>query len=282
MRGMRILIAGGNGFIGRRLAEACTERGAEVLATGRGDTEQVARGGVDAVVWAAGGRVQDVEAGLEVHARMPARVLESSGATRFVYLSSGEAYGLVDVPFRETQEMKGHSPYARAKIAGEHAVTEAARAVGAAAFLLRLGVVFGPRQKGQMLVPALLGALRERRRFAMTRGDQTRDVVYVDDVVRLILRALEPDATAGTYNVGTGQETRVIDVVTKVTEEAGRLLNADLMPLVEAGALPYRDGEQMRYCLDVSRAREQLGWQAEISLDEAVTRTVATFLSAAA
>lgn len=278
---MRILVAGGHGFIGRRIVELLVERGHDVLASGKGDTETVAAGGFDAVVWAAGGRVSDLESGLEVHARSPARVLEASGATKFVYLGSGESYGLVDVPFREDQPLRGTSPYARAKIAGEQAVGEAAAKFGVGAYLLRLGVVFGPGQKGQMLVPALLGALTQRRRFPMTRGDQTRDVIYVDDACRLIVRCLDEDAPAGVYNVGTGRETPVIDVVTRVTQEASRLIGTDLMPLLEAGAIPYRDGEQMRAVLDVTRARDLLGWTAEVPLDVAIEQTVAAVLASA-
>jgi len=103
-------------------------------------------------------------------------------------------------------------------------------------------------------------------------------VIHVDDVARLIVRCLDEDATPDTYNVGTGVETRVIDVVTRVVEEAGKRLGADLMPLLEAGGIPYRDGEQMRYVLDVSRAEKQLGWKAEVPLDDGIVRTVAAFL----
>jgi nucleoside-diphosphate-sugar epimerase len=278
---MKVLVAGGKGFIGRHVSQLAQKRGHEVVISGRGDTDVVASGGFDAVVWAAGGRVPDVEQGLEVHARAPARILQASGATRFVYLGSGECYGLQDVPFKETMQLRGTSPYARAKIAGEEAVAAAALDFGAAAFLLRPAVVFGAGQKGQMLVPALLNALRQRRHFPMTAGEQTRDVIHVDDVARLIVRCLDDDAEPDVYNVGTGIETPVIEVVTKVVAEASRVLGADLMPLLEAGAIPYRDGEQMRYVMDVSRAKERLGWSAEVGLDDGIERTVAAFLGRA-
>ncbi len=255
-------------------------RGHDVVASGRGDTDVTAHTGFDAVVWSAGARVNDLESGLDVHARLPARILESSGASRFVYLSSGEAYGLIDVPFREDTPLRGSSPYARAKIAGEQAVTEAALNFGAAAMIVRPGVVFGPGQKGQMLVPALLGALVARRRFPMTRGDQTRDIIFVDDLARLVVRCLDDDAPAGVYNAGRGIEVPVIDVVCRVVDEASRVLGVDLMPLLDAGGIPYRDGEQMRHVLDVSRAKDKLGWTAEIDpLEEGVPRTVQAFLA---
>ena len=277
---MRVLVAGGHGFIGRRVAETLLERGHEVLIGSRGDTELLAAGGADAVVWAAGGRVSRFEEGVGVHVEAPVRVLEASGATRFVYLGSGEAYGLQDVPFDEDRPLRGTSPYSRAKIAGEEAVRDAAARLGVGAYLLRMGVVFGPGQKGAMLVPALLNALMSRRRFPMTRGDQTRDVLYVDDAVELIARCLDDDAPAGTYNVGRGVEVPVIDVVTKVVEETSRHLGVDLMPLLDAGAVPYRDGEQMRYVFDMTRTHERLGWRAATSIDDAVARTVEAALIA--
>jgi nucleoside-diphosphate-sugar epimerase len=275
---MKVLVAGGHGFIGRYVVRLAKERGHEVTVSGRGDTDVTAAEGFDAVVWAAGGRVQDVEVGAEVHARAPARILQASGASRFIYLGSGEAYGLQDVPFTEAATLKGSSPYSRAKVLGEQTVAEAALNFGVAAYLLRPAVVFGAGQKGQMLVPALLNSLRQRRHFQMTRGEQTRDVIHVDDVARLIVRCLDEDAPPDIYNVGTGVETRVIDVVTKVVEEASKKMGSDLMPLLEAGAIPYRDGEQMRYVLDVSRARDKLGWKAEVPLDDGIERTVAAFL----
>lgn len=194
---MRVLVAGGKGFIGRYVVQLAQKRGHDVVVSGRGDTDVLARDGFDAVIWSAGGRVPDVEQGLEVHARAPARILQASGATRFIYLGSGECYGLQDVPFREDMTLKGTSPYARAKIAGEEAVAEAALNFGAAVFLLRPAVVFGAGQKGQMLVPALLNALRQRRHFPMTAGEQTRDARKIVESPHFFAAAAELAAVRG-------------------------------------------------------------------------------------
>jgi nucleoside-diphosphate-sugar epimerase len=271
----RVLVAGGGGFIGRRLVA----RLADARAAGRADMAAAAADGADALVWAAGGRVADAAAGLEVHARGPVRALEASGARTCVYLSSGEVYGAQDVPFRESARLVGSSPYAQAKIAGERAIAEACAARGARLFVLRPAVVYGPGQGGSMLLPSLMAALAARRRFAMTRGEQTRDFLYVDDLTALIARCLEPDAPAGTYNAGTGRETEVVAMARAVADEVGRRGDFDAQPLLDAGALPYRDGEQMRYVLDVSATRDRLGWTATTALDAGIAATVASALA---
>jgi UDP-glucose 4-epimerase len=272
----RVLVGGGGGFIGRRLV---ARLGADARAAGRAQIAAAAAEGADALVWAAGGRVPDALAGLEVHARGPVRALEASGARTCVYLSSGEVYGAQDVPFRESAALRGLSPYAEAKIAGEHAIAEACARRGARLIVLRPAVVYGPGQGGSMLLPSLMSALAGRRRFAMTRGEQTRDFLYVDDLTALIARCLEPDAPAGTYNAGTGVETEVVAMARAVADEVGRRGDFDAQPLLDAGALPYRDGEQMRYVLDVSAARARLGWSATTLLPAGIAATVASALA---
>jgi nucleoside-diphosphate-sugar epimerase len=135
-------------------------------------------------------------------------------------------------------------------------------------------VVYGPGQGGSMLLPSLVAALVARRRFAMTRGEQTRDFLYVDDLTALIARCLDDGAPAGTYNAGTGRETEVIAMARALADEVGRRRGFDAQPLLDAGALPYRDGEQMRYLLDPGAARERLGWSATTSLDDGIRATV--------
>jgi nucleoside-diphosphate-sugar epimerase len=268
---MKVLVAGGGGFIGRRLV---ARLGADARAAGRAEIAAAAAEGADALVWAAGGRVADAAAGLEVHAKAAVRTLEASGARSCVYLSSGEVYGAQDVPFRESSTLLGHSPYAQAKVAGEEVIAAACARRGARLIVLRPAVVYGPGQGGSMLLPSLVAALVARRRFAMTRGEQTRDFLYVDDLTALIARCLDDGAPAGTYNAGTGRETEVIAMAHALADKVGRRRSFDAQPLLDAGALPYRDGEQMRYLLDPGATRERLGWSATTSLDDGIRATV--------
>src|SRR5690606_4255102 len=90
-----------------------------------------------------------------------------------------------------------------------------------------------------------------------------------EDVARMLVRCLADDAPAGTYNVGTGVETPVAELVLGLADRLGR------RELVELGARPYRAGEVMRYALDPARAAEKLRFVAEIGLAEGMGRLVA-------
>lgn len=83
-------------------------------------------------------------------------------------------------------------------------------------------------------------------------------------------RALEPDAPAGTYNIGTGVETSVLDMALTIAAK----VRPSAIALLDVGARPYREGEAFRVALDVSRAKAALGWQATIELDDGLGRMV--------
>lgn len=258
-----VAIGGGRGFIGRALARALAGRGGAPLAFGREGLSPATCPKVHALVWAGGGREGGEEALHEAHVAAPARALRAAharGLRRAIYLGSGEVYGAQAVPFAEDAPRRGDSAYARAKRVGEDMFQETAASLGVAALVIRAAVVYGPGQRGSMLIPALLTALRAGRRFPCTEGAQTRDFLHVDDLVRLLVRGLAEDAPAGVYNAGTGVETRVAEVVGVVAARLGR---ADL---VDLGALAYRPGEVMRYALDPSRARARLGFTAAVGL----------------
>lgn len=112
----------------------------------------------------------------------------------------------------------------------------------------------------------------------MTPGQQTRDMVYVDDVARAVVRALEDDAPAGAYNIGTGVETSVLDMALAIAER----VRPSAIALLDVGARPYREGEAFRVAIDVTKAKEKLGFTAEVALDDGLTRMVEALTQAPA
>lgn len=266
---VKILVAGGHGFIGRALVARLSELGHDAIASGRSDTAARAAEGADALVWAAGGRPLSVEQCIADHSHAAVKTIAAMpGLQRIVYMSSAEAYGLQDVPFREGMTLLGASPIGQAKVAGEHSVLAAAGAVPVVA--LRPCWVYGPGLAPTTFLPTLIHHLVHRRRYAMTPGQQTRDLIYIDDMVRAAVRALEPDAPAGSYNIGTGVETPVLDMALTIAAK----VRPSAIALLDVGYRPYREGEAFRVALDVARAKDVLGFTATIDLDDGLGRMV--------
>jgi UDP-glucose 4-epimerase len=197
----------------------------------------------------------------------------AAGARRVVYSATGGAvYGEAEqVPTPEDAPAQPLAPYGQAKLAGEGYCALFTRLHGLSTVALRYANVYGPRQDplGEGGVIAIFcGCLAEGRAPTIYGdGAQTRDYVYVGDVVAANLRAAELNV-AGPVNVGTGVETSVLDLAAAFRElEDG----ASFEPV----HAPARAGEVLRSCLDASRAREQLGWEPQVPLADGLRRTLA-------
>ena len=205
-------------------------------------------------------------------------VLEAArlaGARRVINTSTGGAiYGEVDeLPTSESAPVRPMAAYGQSKASAEGYCGLYTRLYGLSTLSLRYGNVFGPRQDptGEAGVIAIFCGLAQRGLPPTVFGDgrQTRDYVYVGDIVRAnLLAADRPDVT-GALNVGTGVETSVLELVTEI-ERAARLASGEFAPRFA----PARLGELARSCLDVTAARRRLGFTAQTTLREGIERTL--------
>jgi UDP-glucose 4-epimerase len=305
----RALVTGGCGFIGSHLVEALLATGHSVrvlddLSTGSEDNLRAVRKRCDLVrgsvtepdhVWAcvAGmdwvfhlAALPSVERSLEdplttheVCATGTLLVLRESreaGVRRLVYAASSSAYG--DAPGvlrRESDPCRPLSPYATAKLAGEHYCHCFTHSFGLETVRLRLFNVFGPRQDPRSpyagVVARFVAAL-SRGEAPLLQGDgqQSRDFTYVEDAVRAFLLAAEAPAASGeVYNVGAGGRTSIRELL----RQLGGLLGREVRPVCAAP----RPGDVRHSQADLTRARQDLGYLPLVSLAEGLRRTVAAY-----
>jgi UDP-glucose 4-epimerase len=290
---LRAVVTGGAGFIGSHLVDALVARGDEVvvvddLSSGKRENvnpkARLEQRDIRAGFGAAGADVifhLAAQADVQVSMHRPARdaeinvvgtisVLEDAreAGTQVVFTSTGGAiYGECDGPASEDAPRDPISPYGIAKLCAEEYVRGWNRTHGMTNVVLRLANVYGPRQEAGLEGGVVAIFLERMARGEETKifgdGAQTRDFVYVGDVVGALLAAVGREG--GVFNVGTGVETTVLDLNRACAAASG----VGTEPRLEAARL----GDVRRSVLDVSRAESALGWRPEVSLEDGLLRT---------
>ena len=308
------LVTGGAGFIGSHLVDALLERGHRVrvlddFSTGspanlvmvrdrieliEGDltnleTVREAVQGVEAVYHQGAlpsvpRSVADPWATHQVCATGTLNVLlaaRDAKVRRVVYAASSSAYGNSErLPKRETDPVNPLSPYAVAKLTGEHYCAAFSKVYGLETVRLRYFNVFGPRQSPNSPYAAVIPRFMEAMmtgRPPRIHGDglQSRDFTYVDNVVDANLRAVEaPNVSGQVYNIACGERITLLALVTKINA----LLGTRIDPLHE----PMRPGDVRHSLADISRAQSDLGYRPRVNLDAGLGRCFESMLAKAA
>jgi UDP-glucose 4-epimerase len=300
------LVTGGGGFIGSHvveglLAEGRTVRVLDDFSTGKrenlagttGKIEVVAGSIADpaAVAKAVQGvehvyhlaalpsvqrSVEDPVSTHEVCATGTLRILEAaknSGVKRVVYAASSSAYGDTPGAVRtEDDPLAPMSPYAAAKLAGEHYCKAFTTSFGLETVRLRFFNIFGPRQDARSPysgVIALFIAAMNDGRTPTVYGDglQSRDFTYVTDAVQAVLKAGEAPGVAGkVYNIGKGSSTNLLDMIKYLNE----LLGTNIAP--QHG--PARVGDVRHSQADITRACRDFGYDPQVSFVDGLRLTL--------
>ncbi|OGO26287.1 MAG: epimerase [Chloroflexi bacterium RBG_16_52_11] len=195
------------------------------------------------------------------------------GVRRVVYISSGAVYGSqVEQPLKESSTPNPSSPYAVSKLAGEFYVRTIGDLWGIETVSLRVFNAYGPGQHLPASHPPVIpfylrNAVRDGSLIVHGQGSQTRDYVFVDDVVRcMVAAATAPGLDNAVINVGCGSETSVRELIRIIIDMTGSKAEVIYNPRTEAGV--------SRMCADLSLARELLSFQPRVSLSEGLRLTL--------
>ncbi len=191
---------------------------------------------------------------------------------RFVNTGTSEIYGDVDVPFHEEGPVHPISPYSVSKQAAEQYCQLFSEARGWPIVRVRPFNAYGPAQSPDRVIPEIIARGLQKRPLSMTKGAQTREFNYVEDLADGFVRLLvTPGIDGELFNLGCGQEVSMRDLATRILALLGDPISADF------GALAERPTEIPRMFADSSKARRVLGWEPRISLDEGLGRTIEWF-----
>jgi UDP-glucose 4-epimerase len=314
MAALRYLITGGAGFVGSNIAARLLETGAKVrvldnLSTGHEtnlkragspsgasaelvigdirdlDTVEQSMESVDYVIHQAAlpsvpRSVADPEESISVAVNGTLAVLQAArkaGVKRVVYAASSSAYGSSEVlPKSEEHRPEPLSPYAAGKLSAEHLCRAFYECYGLETVALRYFNVFGPNQDPNSpyaaVIPNFISAyIQDRQPVVYGDGRQTRDFTFVENVVNAnLLACTAPKAPGHVVNVACGQSISLLQLLDTLSGIFGKSIE----PRFEAP----RPGDVLHSLADISKARELLGYEVDVSLEEGLEKTVAWFL----
>jgi dTDP-glucose 4,6-dehydratase len=191
---------------------------------------------------------------------------------RLVQVSSSEVYGTAQsIPIQEEHPLHPQSPYAATKVGADQLALSYARSFGLPVVVARPFNTFGPRQSARAVIPTIITQALTRDRIELGATEPTRDFLYVTDTAEGLVRCAEVSGIVGdVFNLGTGREHSIQEVVELVLTAAGKHVPVEL---AEERRRPPQS-EVDRLCASVEKARKCLGWEAKVSFEDGLRRTI--------
>ena len=202
---------------------------------------------------------------------------------RFYHISTDEVYGALGDTgsFKETTPYSPHSPYSAAKASSDHFVRAYHDTYGLPTVISNCSNNYGPNQFPEKLIPLFINNIKHNKSLPVYgKGINVRDWLYVVDHARAIDLIFHKGKTGETYNIGGNNEWRNIDLIKKLIEIMDRKLGRpEGTSLALITYVTDRAGHDLRYAIDASKLRAELGWEPTIKFDEGFEATVEWYLA---
>jgi len=294
LKGKRVLVTGGSGYLGSHLVAALQQQGAQVFII-----DQKTSGAENEFVVDITNREEVAKA---VHHIKPQIIyhlaaslnrdrdfanhdrvmqinyygtlnllyaLQETDYHNFIFTSTSEVYGSNKPPFNEKQLPQPASPYSLSKVCAENAIRTFSGLHKKNFTILRLFNFFGRNMPEAFFIPQLSQSLRRDPVFKMTKGEQARDFLYVNDIVdALLLAAKDNKAQGETFNVCSGKSTTLRQLVTEFKNRIKSKCK------IEFGALPYRESEVWNMVGSNAKIKRTLGFKPHYTLAKAIEQLI--------
>ncbi len=202
---------------------------------------------------------------------------------RFYHISTDEVYGALQFDgtlFTEQTKYQPHSPYSASKASSDHFVRAFHDTYGMPTIVTNCSNNYGPYQFPEKLIPLFINNIRHRKPLPVYgKGENVRDWLYVEDHARAIDTIFHRGLIAETYNIGGFNEWRNIDIIHVLIRTVDRLLGRpegaddDLITFVTD-----RQGHDLRYAIDSTKLKRELGWEPSLQFEEGIEKTVRWYL----
>lgn len=194
---------------------------------------------------------------------------------RFIQLGSSVEYGFAKSPIKETylsQVKNLKSVYGRSKLLATRYIMDNCSKKEINYIILRPFLIYGPKQEKNRLIPYKISQCKKNRSFACSNGAQTRDFLYIDDFINLILKCMNKvNLKNGIYNAGSGTPIKIIKIIKFIIKKF-----KNSRPRI--GEIKMRDDEPLKLYANINKSKKEFNWFPKNTIEQGLKKTINSFL----